>query len=377
MKTIKYIILAFCLCCLSITTNAQAVKTAEKVVAKYGAKTAGRTASKAAAKAFAQTAREKAMMTLPRVSTRIARQEIKGLGSTVAKHSVWKIFGLAARNESVKEGEHFATNAAINSVKYTTSNNALKASTRAISTANKTAGNTAKRQLKKSISSNKVADAEINRLRQSNSFFTNQDFKVNQLKNGNTEVSYPGHSTKATFSKDGKVIEASGGSRLDSYSRNEFLAKPLPNKTYKVDKFAKYKTDKLGRTTDVECDETALLNLSNQNKVVRADRPSFKDLVEEGGVSNSTHDGGHLISYANNGPHEKLNVIPMENSWQRHGEWAKFEKFRQDVAKNGQKVFTKMKISYYDDMPSIPKEIKVDCWIDGKLVQKVFPHPHP
>lgn len=382
-KICKLLLLVLMMANVPSSASPQAVKAAKRAVskaaAKYGAKSASRrAASHAAAESFANLARERALRNAPEVAKVAVKKGVRGEGGRVVRNEARNVFARAAMSRAERVGQRRLASSAARDIADIKEPMSVLRQKKFQFSSRKPVAPAATKSLPKQISPGRsLADREVSSVCRKFDSFKEGEFKKVNLSDGSVKVSYPGHSTGADFSADGKKIAASGGSRVDrSFSQNEFLNNPLPNKTYVVDKHATYKTDSKGRTVSVSCDESALYNSVGPGN--RSSRPSFKKLLNNDyGVSNSKYDGGHLISNANNGIHEKLNVIAMESRWQRHGSWAKFERERQKAVKEGKKVFTQMKISYYDDAPAIPRKIVVDSWIDGKKITKVFEHPHP
>lgn len=161
----------------------------------------------------------------------------------------------------------------------------------------------------------------------------------NMLSKKRFYVEFP--NTKTIIEIFDKEIKAQAGALpgigpFDS-ALNEFLNHPLPNKKYLVDECFIYETDSLGRTIKAKAD----LNISYKTlQRLQKDRYSeYSRWVNEMDGDNKHDDGGHIFACSLNGPAEKINIVPMEKEWQRHGEWVKeFEgKVRKDV-KEGAKV---------------------------------------
>lgn len=377
MKICRFILLCLLLAMCAEPAFPQAVKVAKRAAAKAAAKYGTRSAAKGAAAtaavtSFSKLAKERAMHNAPAVSSYVVRKGIRGEGAQIVRNSAKKVFADAAAARAESLGKRRLLGNAVTADEPVAVLRRKRYNLSVRKPMSRLPANT-KREV---LPSSSLASEEIKSVCDKFNAFDAKKFKMRKMPNGSVAVSYPGHSTSAVFSADGEKIMARGGSRTGSFSQNEFLNNTLPNKTYVVDEHAVYKTDGRGRTSVVCCDESALYKAGE--KEARTGRPSFKPLLEDGyGVSNSKYDGGHLVSYANNGSHEKINVIPMESEWQRHGAWAKFERERQKAVKAGKSVFTQMKVDYYDDAPSIPQKIAVETWIDGKKITKVFSHPHP
>lgn len=211
-----------------------------------------------------------------------------------------------------------------------------------------------------------AAKQKVNKIVSNNSFFEENKFLISKNPDGSIVCRYPNHSTSAIISIDGKKLYAKAGCTVSSRSRNEFLTNPEPNMTYIVDDIIEYKTDKYGRVIYARANETDLY----KSAINRLDRPKdyLKQIVNEAGVSSSEYDAGHLFSFALGGPHEKINLVPMKNTWQRPGgEWGNLENRRQKAVKNGGKVLTEIFLDY-SKHPTVP-EIHVESIIDGVKFQ--------
>ena len=78
--------------------------------------------------------------------------------------------------------------------------------------------------------------------------------------------------------------------------------------------------------------------------------------------------GGHLLSRANGGAGERINMIPLEallNQGQR-GDWRAMEDMITREARAGREVSMRMRLVYgANERPNRPTEIEVDVYIDG------------
>ncbi|AYA39217.1 DUF637 domain-containing protein [Xenorhabdus nematophila] len=142
---------------------------------------------------------------------------------------------------------------------------------------------------------------------------------------------------------------------------NKELNKPQPNTIYHVDGNKTYHTDSLSRPVDIE----ASLTLSSNDR-------NYYQQRKTGHQGNPGDDGGHLIGTIFNGPGEKLNMVPMESSLNRHGAWRDMERTWADELKAGKTVNVKIKPTYSSDSLR-PDKFTVSYSVDnGRVVERVF-----
>ncbi|WP_426576250.1 DUF637 domain-containing protein [Xenorhabdus stockiae] len=132
------------------------------------------------------------------------------------------------------------------------------------------------------------------------------------------------------------------------------LNKPKPNTIYHVDGNKTYQTDSLSRPVSVEASLTLSSNDRNYYQQRRA-----------GHQGNPGDDGGHLIGTIFNGPGEKLNMVPMESSLNRHGAWRDMERGWHDALKSGKTVDVTIKPIYVDNT-NRPASFNVTYKIGGE-----------
>ncbi|MDH6344295.1 hypothetical protein M2480_003194 [Parabacteroides sp. PFB2-12] len=198
-------------------------------------------------------------------------------------------------------------------------------------------------------------------------YFMRNKFEVKKLGRNKYDLNYPGSKSRITVDENGYHCKA--GSTIEDGQMNEFLNNPLPSSIYIVDKYAKYTTDNMKRTTAVEADRTKLYG----NNPIRNERNGVvQETVRTYGKKGD--DGGHLISACTNGANEIINQVPMEHSFQANGKWRKFEEFEEKHIKNGDNVISKRKL-YYMGKSRRPYMIKATAIINGKNKTKFFINP--
>lgn len=150
---------------------------------------------------------------------------------------------------------------------------------------------------------------------------------------------------------------------------NMFLDETMPNKTYVIDGTTTFKTDELGRTVLAEQDRTT------PSDDVKADlddnRRTLVDKFKDGLDSNK-EDAGHILQKNQGGIDEVINLVPMDNGWQRSGgEWrcleSREETLIKDAQDNGAKEIISRRELIYDGDSKRPSKIKFETIIDGKV----------
>ncbi|PHM29423.1 DUF637 domain-containing protein [Xenorhabdus innexi] len=149
-----------------------------------------------------------------------------------------------------------------------------------------------------------------------------------------TNIHNPQANQHGDSSKGPVYIVDSGKKRAWDTQMNN----PEPNATYHVDGNKTYRTDSLSRPVSVE----ASLTLSTN------DRNTYQQR-KMGHQGNPGDDGGHLIGSIFNGPGEKLNMVPMNASLNRHGDWRNMERSWHDALKSGKTVDVKIQPIYTDN----------------------------
>ena len=149
---------------------------------------------------------------------------------------------------------------------------------------------------------------------------------------------------------------------------NWFANNPLPNARYEYENGYTYETDENGRTTRV----SAILQ----------DDPWDRDLTvqrEAGHVGvrgtpegrTDRYDGGHLIPRELGGPPGKLNLVPMQSTLNRTGEWRQMERLWRDLVQAGHEVDVEIEVTYFargnEDRRNTPKSFRVALYVNDEL----------
>lgn len=111
-------------------------------------------------------------------------------------------------------------------------------------------------------------------------------------------------------------------------SPNMFLDEPMPDKTYVIDGTTTFETDSLGRTISAEQNRTNPID--DVKTDLDNDRRTLVDKFKDGLDSNK-EDAGHILQKNQGGINEVINLVPMDNEWQRvavNGEIWRVEKKR-------------------------------------------------
>ena len=148
-----------------------------------------------------------------------------------------------------------------------------------------------------------------------------------------------------------------------------FLDEPMPNKTYVIDGTSTFKTDELERTVSVEQNRTIPTDDVKTN--LDADRRKLVDKLK-GGLDSNKEDAGHILQKNQGGIDEVINLVPMDNEWQRSGgEWRSLESREEalikDAQDNGAKEIISRRELIYDGDSKRPSKIKFETIIDGKV----------
>lgn len=167
----------------------------------------------------------------------------------------------------------------------------------------------------------------------------------------------------------GNTITAYSGGTTKCGASNMFLDKPLPNKKYVVDD-GKYifSTDAEGRTSAV---------VAKYDKVASEVKPPLdagrrKMGVLDKGGNTATHDAGHITQHNLGGINEGINLVPMNNTWQRSGgAWRSFEEQEEKIiakALEQGKTVTSSRKLIYSGNSQIPSGIEVNVQVDGETM---------
>lgn len=207
--------------------------------------------------------------------------------------------------------------------------------------------------------------------------FQNRDYWKDKLvceenKDGSLEIYMddPSAENSRITIKGNYVYGDSGCSeRKINQAPNMFLDETMPNKTYVIDGTTTFKTDELGRTVLAEQDRTT------PSDDVKADlddnRRTLVDKFKDGLDSNK-EDAGHILQKNQGGIDEVINLVPMDNGWQRSGgEWrcleSREEALIKDAQDNGAKEIISRRELIYDGDSKRPSKIKFETIIDGKV----------
>ena len=169
----------------------------------------------------------------------------------------------------------------------------------------------------------------------------------------------------------GNVVRAYSGCTKEAanQSPNLFLDYLLPNKKYIIDD-GKYifEVDKLKRTTfgkAVYTNQSISLK-TNLDDVRRNYVQGFKQ-----GRGTNKDDAGHIFQHNKGGINEIINLVPMDNSWQRNGAWRKLEVREENIIENAfaeNKTVVSTRRLIYEGNSSRPSKILVETFVDGKKV---------
>lgn len=168
----------------------------------------------------------------------------------------------------------------------------------------------------------------------------------------------------------GNTIKAYSGCTQNATQQapNSFLDYLLPNKKYIIDD-GKYifEVDNLGRTTFGQATYTQIPSLkTNLNKTRRDYVQQFKE-----GRGTDVDDAGHIFQKNQGGINELINLVPMNNSWQRNGAWRKFEQKEETIIKkalNANKKVISTRRLIYEGNSLRPSKILIEVFVDGKKV---------
>lgn len=162
------------------------------------------------------------------------------------------------------------------------------------------------------------------------------------------------------------VHRSARGTEAPNAAINARPAERIPNHTYNVDDRAFYTTDARGRVVAMDAIIT---------EETIADRPRRRDYSQQTTVAADGYvgfdEGGHLLSHANGGAGERINIVPLGGAINRGpgSRWTEMERMIQDEARAGRTVEMKMVLEYGSDaMPNRPTNIYVDVYIDGVKV---------
>ena len=169
----------------------------------------------------------------------------------------------------------------------------------------------------------------------------------------------------------GDVVTAYSGCTKGAMSQspNLFLDYLLPNKKYIIDdgKYI-YEVDKFKRTISGKA-VYSNQPISYKTELDNVRRENVQRLKQ--GRGTNVDDAGHIFQHNRGGINETINLVPMNNSWQRNGAWRKLEMREENIiksylAKNKEVESTRHLI--YEGNSSRPSKIIVKLFVDGKIV---------
>lgn len=101
------------------------------------------------------------------------------------------------------------------------------------------------------------------------------------------------------------------------------------------------------------------------------DRRKLVDKFKDGLDSNK-EDAGHILQKNQGGINEVINLVPMDNEWQRNGgEWRSLESREEAIIKeaqdNGANEITSRRELIYDGDSKRPSKIKFETKVDGEV----------
>lgn len=206
----------------------------------------------------------------------------------------------------------------------------------------------------------KLVDDVFNRL--NNPFF--KEATVYSLEQDNSVLIKNLEFPNSSISVCGKDVFAQAGSTNDCGALNEFInnSKLMPNFNYHIDGSALFKTDSLGRITEVR-NNYSLPHDETRNST-RDSQTQARVIQDKGGVK-GIDDSGHIISNANFGANETINQVPMDPNLNRKGEWKLIENKINQAVSQGKQVFTRDVLSY-NESSFRPDTILRELTIDGK-----------
>lgn len=89
------------------------------------------------------------------------------------------------------------------------------------------------------------------------------------------------------------------------------------------------------------------------------------------GRGTNKDDAGHIFQHNRGGINETINLVPMDNTWQRNGAWRKLEireeGIMQKALAENKKVESTRRLFYEGDALR-PSKILVETFVNGKKV---------
>lgn len=167
------------------------------------------------------------------------------------------------------------------------------------------------------------------------------------------------------------VVYAESGCTKKCGATNKFLDHVMADMKYVVDKGKQFfKTDKLGRTVYAEADRT-LPPAEIKPNLDEYQRDVTRKL--KNGRASNLDDAGHILQRNEGGLDEAINLVPMDNKWQRSGGlWRETEQLEEKLIleareKGAKKIISRRKLIYDGDSKR-PSKIIVELVVDGKTV---------
>lgn len=169
----------------------------------------------------------------------------------------------------------------------------------------------------------------------------------------------------------GNTIKAYSGCSQDASQQapNLFLDYLLPNKKYIIDdgKYV-FDVDNLKRTTFGKATYTKNLSMKTDLDEVRR---NYVQQFKQGRGTN-TDDAGHIFQRNKGGINELINLVPMNNTWQRSGGvWRDFEMREEKIIEEAlasNKTVTSTRKLIYEDNSLRPSKIQVETFVEGKKI---------
>lgn len=166
------------------------------------------------------------------------------------------------------------------------------------------------------------------------------------------------------------VICNAGGFATDGHL-NEFINEciAMPSIRYYIDGAFVFMTDSLGRT------KSTIENLNSAPKRKRGGHDSkefVKIKIRKDGKA--TDDGGHIVAHNVQGPNEAINIVPMDSSFNKTGDWRSMENMIQDASYYKNEVQVKKEL-FYPGESKRPNKITVNILIDGEESNYSFDLP--
>lgn len=167
------------------------------------------------------------------------------------------------------------------------------------------------------------------------------------------------------------VICNAGGLETDGHL-NEFINDycfAMPSKRYLVDGAFIYNTDSFGRTKST----IEYLNSAPKRKRGGHDSKEFVKITASKD-GKATDDGGHIVAHNVQGPNEAINIVPMDSSFNKTGDWRSMENMIRDAFYYKNDVQIRKELFYPGDSKR-PNKITVNILIDGEESNYSFDLP--